>query len=120
MFRKYKVRRKKNMTKVVINKKNFKVNGGKEFELPIMTVKKHREMLEEMRDEKDKMTNQEYTMEMQRRMVFKALQSVDDTVTMKAIEQNIHPTEFNELADAVWEAGRDPDDDKSFRIGEKK
>jgi len=107
------------MTKVVINKKNFKVNGGKEFELPIMTVEKHREMLEDMNKEKDKMTNQEYTMKMQRIMVCKALQEVDSNVTMEDIERNIHPTEFNELADAVWEAGRDTDGD-SFRVGEKK
>ena len=106
------------MTEVVINKDDFKVNDGKPFELPEMTVKKHEAILREMADSRDKYTNLEYSRALQKELIYKSLKEVDKTVTKEMIE-SLHPTEFSDLSDAVWEAGR-TDDDKKFRVGEQK
>ena len=103
------------MTKVVINKDKFKVNGGKEFELPEMTNRKHEAILAKLASEKDKYTNFEYAQELQKEMIVYILKEVDDSVTRKKIDDFLHPQETTDLADAIWEEGR-THDVKKFRV----
>jgi len=102
--------------KVVINKDNFKVNGGKEFELPEMNVLKYEEIHKLVLEKKDKYTNIEYTKAMQREMVYYILHEVDATVKEEDVLK-LHPEELTNLSNTIWESGKTEDETK-FRIGE--
>lgn len=101
------------------------VNGGKNFDIPKMTVKRQEELMEEMvriEKETEKIEDKEkqqriYNREFNKYLVLKTLQIVDSSVSVDDIE-SMHPDDFVRIFGFIWKEGKEldeKDDNKSFR-----
>jgi hypothetical protein len=93
------------------------VNDGKPFNLPAMTVKRQEELMEEMAKLEDKISEDQYNREINKILVLKTLQAVDDNITMEHIN-NMHPDDYIKLFSRIWTEGRElsDGDDSDFQI----
>ena len=93
------------------------VNDGKPFIVPHMTVKKQEELLEDMTEleKKYKEGTLEYNREVNKYMVLRILQNVDESVTLDNIN-NMHPDDYIKLFNMFWSGGRElSSDEDKFR-----
>jgi len=93
------------------------VNDGKPFNIPHMTVKKQEELLEDMVEiEKNYKNKPEiYNREVNKHMVKRALQTIDESVSLDDIN-NMHPDDYIKLFTMVWNSGRElSGDEEKFR-----
>jgi len=92
------------------------MNKGQPFKLPPMTVKRQEELMEEMvKLEKNIEDQEKYNREINKQMVLKTLQKVDDSITMEHIN-NMHPDDYIKLFSLIWGEGRELGDESDFRV----
>ena len=82
------------------------VDGGKEFLLPNMTVKRQEELMESMVKLEDKYEGDKYNREVNKQLVLLTLQAIDKSVTLNNIE-NMHPDDYITLFGLIWDRGRE-------------
>jgi hypothetical protein len=86
------------------------INKGNPFDMPIWTVAKHEQLLDEMLplDEKLKLKvieQKDYDKQYRLKMILLSMREVDDKVTERDL-QELHPDDFIELWMAVYNSGK--------------
>jgi hypothetical protein len=86
------------------------INKGSPFDMPIWTVAKHEQLLDEMLplDEKLKLKvieQKDYDKQYRLKMILLSMREVDDKVTERDL-QELHPDDFIELWMAVYNSGK--------------
>jgi len=89
------------------------VNKGKEFEIPRMTLRLHREAMKQMAEHK-KMPEEEYSQLFNEKIVLLSLQTLDSSVTLEHIE-TMHPDDYIDFFSKLWNSGRVGKGGTSFR-----
>jgi len=98
------------------------VNDGEAFTVPHMTVKSQELLFKDMVEieKKYKQETPEFMRELNKYMLMRVLQSVDDSVALDDIN-NMHPDDFVELLTLINNRGREltKSDDGNFRKKKK-
>ena len=83
------------------------VNGGKEFILRCMTVKRQEEYMEAVEKlEKTIKDEDKRAREVSKHLVLETLKIIDQKVTLDNIN-DMHPNDYIELTNLIWEQGRE-------------
>ena len=91
------------------------VNDGKSFTVPHFTVKANEELLEDLVELEKKYgrNTEKYNKEINKHIVVRALQTVDDSITIDDIN-NMHPDDYITLFNMIWSGGRELSDEGKF------
>jgi len=91
------------------------VNDGKPFTIPHMTVTAQENLLEDIveLEKKHEKDSEIYNRELNKCMVVRVLQGIDDSITVKDIN-NMHPDDYIRLFNMIWSSGRELSDDGKF------
>jgi ribosomal protein L19E len=89
------------------------VNKGKEFEIPKMTMRIHRQAMEQMSEHK-KMSEEQYSQMFNEKIVLLALQEVDSSITIEDVE-TMHPDDYIDFFGKLWNSGKTTKVVKPFR-----
>ena len=89
------------------------INEGKEFEIPKMTVESHEQAMDEM-IQYGKLKEEKYNRQFNKQLMFVQLKKIDENVKLKDIT-GLHPDNYLELFQLIWDSGRTRKSDKKFR-----
>ncbi len=91
------------------------INGGKPFDLPKMTMKRQEAIMEKMVELEDTYTGDKLNREVNKYILLKTLEQIDDKMTMAVIDE-MHPDDFMQVFSKLYGTGRElTSDDKDFR-----
>lgn len=89
------------------------INDNKDFEIPRMTVEVHEAAMDGM-VQYGKLKEEKYNRLFNKHLILVQLQKVDKDVKLEDIA-GLHPDDYLELFQLIWECGRNRKSDKKFR-----
>ena len=89
------------------------INNGKKFKVPKMTVGSHEAALDAM-IQYGKIEVEKYNRLFNKQLILVQLKKIDKNVKLEDIAE-LHPDEYLDLFQAVWDSGRSKKGDRKFR-----
>lgn len=83
----------------------YKFNKGKPFTLPVWTVDKHEDALDECLENTQDMKPEEKDKELRYYIILRSLREIDDSITYDLLKI-MHPEDLFDLFEAVYSAGK--------------
>ncbi len=89
------------------------INDNKEFEIPKMTVESHEKAMDEM-IQYGKLKEEKYNRLFNKHLILVQLKKIDKDVTLQDVV-GLHPDDYLELFQKIWDCGRSRKSDRKFR-----
>ena len=89
------------------------INNNKEFEVPRMTVEAHENAMDSM-VQYGKLPEEKYNRLFNKHLILVQLQKIDSKVKLDDIT-GLHPDDYLELFQKIWDEGRSRKADRKFR-----